>query len=79
MNSQGGSNVNISDKSVNNIGGNIAGNIITGDNARAKISSPEIHSTEQGKPRVFSSFILPAIIIAIGTVLATLLVLLWPK
>jgi hypothetical protein len=68
--------MNYQDKSVRNDGGIIHGPVITGDQNQL---SPEKPSPPKKAPRVFSSFILPAIIIALGSIVAALLMLLWSK
>jgi hypothetical protein len=79
MNARHEPHVNVSNRSVKNIGGHIAGNVTTGDNVGKSMSTMQTRSDYQQKPKVFSSFILPAIIIAVATIIAAVLALVWPS
>lgn len=79
MNSQRGSHLNYNDRSVKNIGGHISGNVTTGDNVNNGTPKSEDYSPKHEKPKVFSSFILPAIIISVAMIVAALLALVWPS
>jgi hypothetical protein len=79
MNTQHRPHINVSNKSVKNIGGHIAGDVTTGDNVGNRTSTTETRSNSQQKPKVFLSFILPALIIAFATIIAAVVALIWPN
>lgn len=79
MSSQRGSHFNYNDRSVKNIGGHISGNVTTGDNVNNGTPESADRSVKHEKPKVFSSFILPAIIISVAMIIAALLALVWPS
>lgn len=67
--------VNYQDSSVTNKG-NIGGDVNTGGTYTQQ-SPSEKTSPPKNNTRIFSSFILPAIIIALGTIVAAFFTLLW--